>query len=166
MYHQAYSVLTRSVRLQKDKSRSSYISLSSTPTMSNKKPEIPTISTPTPFKVEFGEAAISDLRARLQNARFGTEGILPAEEAFSMELHPKLSTLKEWTKEWEHLDFQKFEDDLNRFEHFTTKIDWCSELRIFVRYEERAISLTHFSLLCHQIYTLFISDPQDQMQFP
>lgn len=88
--------------------------------------DIPPISTPTPFKIDFEEEQVNDLRRRLSNARFG-EDILPDEKNAGPAVLPRVSMLKEWVEEWKQMDFKQFENELNKFEHFKTKIDWCGE---------------------------------------
>lgn len=120
---------------------------------------IPSISTPTPFKIEFGSDEVSDLISRISNARFPPAGVLPKEKDHPFIL-PRTETLREWAEEWKNMDFKQVANELNAHEHFKTKIDWCGA------YEKKVESERSFAqpnLVSLQTFISFIVDHRGLM---
>lgn len=114
--------------------------------------EVPAISTPQNFKVEFPQADLDQFHRKLQDARFPDAslfpGLPPAEaEAMEPKAFPTLRMMREIVEYWKGMDLKAFEGRLNTFPHFTTSVDWCKQLHFLHQPSSRpdAIPL----ILCH-----------------
>ncbi|ETS63073.1 hypothetical protein PaG_02848 [Moesziomyces aphidis] len=91
---------------------------------------IPPITTPKPFEIVYTDDEVADLRSRLRNARLPTAPYLPEDDRQPMKLtyKPDLPLVKQLVDKWADFDFAKFQKHLNSFPHFTTSVDWCTQL--------------------------------------
>lgn len=91
---------------------------------------IPPITTPKPFEIVYTDDEVADLRGRLRNTRLPTAPYLPEDDRQPMKLtyKPDLPLVKQLVDKWAKFDFVKFQKHLNSFPHFTTSVDWCTQL--------------------------------------
>ncbi|GAK63711.1 epocide hydrolase domain-containing protein [Moesziomyces antarcticus] len=91
---------------------------------------IPPITTPKPFEIVYTDDEVADLRSRLRNTRLPTAPYLPEDDRQPMKLtyKPDLPLVKQLVDKWAKFDFVKFQKHLNSFPHFTTSVDWCTQL--------------------------------------
>ncbi|KAN0061585.1 hypothetical protein ACQY0O_006432 [Thecaphora frezii] len=105
------------------------------------KRDIPPISPPQPFTIEFSDAEIHDFQQRLANARLPDAELMPGiteNRNLNYRLRPSLAWFKEAVELWKQFDFPKLLAKYNRFDHFTTSIDWCERLHFVHRRSSRA----------------------------
>ncbi|KAI1719848.1 alpha/beta hydrolase fold domain-containing protein [Ditylenchus destructor] len=84
----------------------------------DKKGDNPTII---PFKINFPDSSLQELKSRLKNSRIGHSQL---EDVDNFEYGITLSTLREFQEYWlNHYDWRKYEEKLNSFPQFTTQIE-------------------------------------------
>ena len=101
----------------------------------------PSITPPKPFKVEFDKTEVELLKHRLSTARLPNETLLP--DGFKgpnglYQLKPDLEWMKKSIDIWLKLDIDRLVEKLNRFDHFTTEIDWCKQLHFIHKRSSRS----------------------------
>ncbi|KAJ1601857.1 hypothetical protein NDA14_007132 [Ustilago hordei] len=101
--------------------------------------EIPSITPPKPFTVVYSDDVVKDLRNRLRNTRFPNAPYLPDDERGPKKLSykPDLPLVKALVDKWADWDFSGFQKRLNSFPHFTTSVDWCTQLHFVHKRSDR-----------------------------
>lgn len=102
--------------------------------------QIPAISAPKPYKIVYPDDEVKDLRERLSKTRLPAAPYLPEDARKPMKLvyKPDLPLVKELVDKWAAYDFDAFQKRINSFPHFTTSVDWCTQLHFVHKRSERA----------------------------
>ncbi|SPO40839.1 related to Epoxide hydrolase 1 [Pseudozyma flocculosa] len=105
------------------------------------KHDCPPITPPEPFTVSFSADDINEFKHRLETARLPDDDLLPAMAESRDTLH-QLRPSKAWMQHtidlWRQTDFDQLLAKYNRFDHFTTSVDWCRQLHFVHKRSSRA----------------------------
>ncbi len=101
---------------------------------------IPSITTPKPFEIVYTDEEIADLHQRLRNTRYTDAAYLPEDERMTTKFGqmPDLPLVKKLVDEWLNLDLKELVKRQNHFPHFTTSIDWCTQMHFVHKRSERS----------------------------
>ncbi|PWY98466.1 alpha/beta-hydrolase [Testicularia cyperi] len=98
--------------------------------MSSTTLDIPAITPPKPFTIVYTDDEVKFLKDRLKHARLPQEAYLQSDERRPKQHHmkPDLPLMQKLVQDWLQFDFDAFQKRLNSFDHFTTSVDWCTQL--------------------------------------